>query len=224
MIDIIPSGDSIIILKDLKYPQSSIISKEIEKLNLPEVEDVITLKRSIGVIFNPFKIKSDRLIKKIQGIIKDHEIKQKHKFKTWKIPICYDEEFAIDIQEISHYTKLDFEQIKQKHLNTSYDVQIIGFLPGFLYLGDIDKSLNVPMKNTPRTSIPEGSVAIAVNQTGIYNINSPKTDEEQYYRNEFNKHYPRCHHLIPYFWMPKYVEANDSSARKLKVYKEKIEE
>ena len=73
MIDIIPSGDSIIILKDLKYPQSSIISKEIEKLNLPEVEDVITLKSSIGVIFNPFKIKSDRLIKKIQGIIKDHK-------------------------------------------------------------------------------------------------------------------------------------------------------
>ena len=91
MIDIIPSGDSIIILKDLKYPQSSIISKEIEKLNLPEVEDVITLKSSIGVIFNPFKIKSDRLIKKIQGIIKDHKIKQKHKFKTWKIPICYDD-------------------------------------------------------------------------------------------------------------------------------------
>lgn len=173
MIDIIPSGDSIIILKDLKYPQSSIISKEIEKLNLPEVEDVITLKSSIGVIFNPFKIKSDRLIKKIQRIIKDHKINQKHKFKTWKIPICYDEEYAIDIQEISHYTKLDFEQIKQKHLNKSYDVQIIGFLPGFLYLGDIDKSLNVPRKNTPRISIPEGSVAIAGNQTGIYNINSP---------------------------------------------------
>ena len=86
---------------------------------------------------------------------------------NWKI------KYAIDIQEISHYTKLDFEQIKQKHLNKSYDVQIIGFLPGFLYLGDIDKSLNVPRKNTPRTSIPKGSVAIAGNQTGIYNINSP---------------------------------------------------
>ena len=104
MIDIIPSGDSIIILKDLKYPQSSIISKEIEKLNLPEIEDVISLKNSIGIIFNPYKIKSDRLIKKIQGIIKDHKIKQKHKFKTWKIPICYDEEFAIDVEEISQYT------------------------------------------------------------------------------------------------------------------------
>ena len=145
MIDIIPSGDSIIILKDLKYPQSSIISKEIEKLNLPEIEDVISLKNSIGIIFNPYKIKSDRLIKKIQEIIKDTKIKQKHNFKTWKIPICYDEEFAIDIEEISQYTKQDFEQIKQKHLNRSYDVQIIGFLPGFLYLGDIDKSLYIPV-------------------------------------------------------------------------------
>ena len=173
MIDIIPSGDSIIILKDLKYPQSSIISKEIEKLNLSEIEDIISLKNSIGIIFNPYKIKSDRIIKKIQGLIKGNKIEQNHNFKTWTIPICYDEEFAIDIKEISEHTKQDFEEIKQKHLNKSYDVQIIGFLPGFLYLGDIDKSLNIPRKNTPRVSIPEGSVGIAGNQTGIYNINSP---------------------------------------------------
>ena len=173
MIEIIPSGDSIIILKDLKNLQSSIISKEIEKLNLSEIEDVISLKNSIGIIFNPYKIKSDRIIKKIQGLIKDNKIEQNHNFKTWTIPICYDEEFAIDIKEISEHTKQDFEEIKQKHLNKSYDVQIIGFLPGFLYLGDIDKSLNIPRKNTPRVSIPEGSVGIAGNQTGIYNINSP---------------------------------------------------
>ena len=173
MIEIIPSGDSIIILKDLKNLQSSIISKEIEKLNLSEIEDIISLKNSIGIIFNPYRIKSDRIIKKIQGLIKDIKIEQNHNFKTWTIPICYDEEFAIDIKEISEHTKQDFEEIKQKHLNKSYDVQIIGFLPGFLYLGDIDKSLNIPRKNTPRVSIPEGSVGIAGNQTGIYNINSP---------------------------------------------------
>ena len=173
MIEIIPSGDSILILKDLKNLQSSIISKEIEKLNLSEIEDVISLKNSIGIIFNPYRIKSDRIIKKIQGLIKDIKIEQNHNFKTWTIPICYDEEFAIDIKEISEHTKQDFEEIKQKHLNKSYDVQIIGFLPGFLYLGDIDKSLNIPRKNTPRVSIPEGSVGIAGNQTGIYNINSP---------------------------------------------------
>jgi inhibitor of KinA len=173
MIEIIPSGDSIIILKDLKNLQSSILSKKIEKLNLLEIEDIISLKNSIGVLFNPYKTKSDRLIKKIQRIIKEIKIKQKHDFRTWKIPICYDEEFAIDKKEISEYTRLDFEEIKQKHLNKSYDVQIIGFLPGFLYLGDIDKSINIPRKHTPRSSIPEGSVAIAGNQTGIYNINSP---------------------------------------------------
>lgn len=173
MIEIIPSGDSIIILKDLKNLQSSILSKKIEKLNLLEIEDIISLKNSIGVVFNPYKTKSDRLIKKIQRIIKEIKIKQKHDFRTWKIPICYDEEFAIDKKEISEYTRLDFEEIKQKHLNKSYDVQIIGFLPGFLYLGDIDKSINIPRKHTPRLSIPKGSVAIAGNQTGIYNINSP---------------------------------------------------
>ena len=114
MIEIIPSGDSIIILKDLKNLQSSIISKEIEKLNLSEIEDIISLKNSIGIIFNPYKIKSDRIIKKIQGLIKDNKIEQNHNFKTWTIPICYDEEFAIDIKEISEHTKQDFEEIKKK--------------------------------------------------------------------------------------------------------------
>ncbi len=173
MIKIVPSGDSIIIIQDLKSLKSSSLSVYIEKLNLTEIEDIISLKSSLGIIFNPYKITSERLIKKIQNIISDKNLNIKKKSKTWKIPICYDKDFAIDFKEISSISKLDLEQLKKKHFNKTYEVDLIGFLPGFLYLGDLDKSLRFPRKKNPRTSIPEGSVGIAGNQTGIYNIESP---------------------------------------------------
>jgi|TARA_B100000029_G_scaffold107679_1_gene98819 KipI family sensor histidine kinase inhibitor len=173
MIKIVPSGDSIIIIQDLKSLKSSSLSVYIEKLNLTEIEDIISLKNSLGIIFNPYKITSERLIKKIQNVISDKNLNIKKKSKTWKIPICYDKDFAIDFKEISSISKLDLEQLKKKHFNKTYEVDLIGFLPGFLYLGDLDKSLRFPRKKNPRTSIPEGSVGIAGNQTGIYNIESP---------------------------------------------------
>ena len=173
MIKIVPSGDSIIIIQDLKSLKSSSLSVYIEKLNLTEIEDIISLKNSLGIIFNPYKITSERLIKKIQNVISDKNLNIKKKSKTWKIPICYDKDFAIDFKEISSISKLDLEQLKKKHFNKTYEVDLIGFLPGFLYLGDLDKSLQFPRKKKPRTSIPKGSVGIAGNQTGIYNIESP---------------------------------------------------
>ena len=173
MIKIVPSGDSIIIIQDLKSLKSSSLSVYIEKLNLTEIEDIISLKNSLGIIFNPYKITSERLIKKIQNVISDKNLNIKKKSKTWKIPICYDKDFAIDFKEISSISKLDLEQLNKKHFNKTYEVDLIGFLPGFLYLGDLDKSLRFPRKKNPRTSIPEGSVGIAGNQTGIYNIESP---------------------------------------------------
>ena len=173
MIKIVPSGDSIIIIQDLKSLKSSSLSVYIEKLNLTEIEDIISLKNSLGIIFNPYKITSERLIKKIQNVISDKNLNIKKKSKTWKIPICYDKDFAIDFKEISTISKLDIEQLKKKHFSKTYEVDMLGFLPGFLYLGDLDKSLHLPRKKNPRISIPEGSVGIAGNQTGIYNIESP---------------------------------------------------
>ena len=173
MIKIVPSGDTIIILKDLKNLKSSTLTSYIEKLNFHEIEDIISLKNSVGVIFNPYKTTSDKLIKKFKSNISNKKFKNKKILKTWKIPICYDEEFAIDLNEVSDKCKLDKNLVKKRHKEVIYDVDFIGFLPGFLYLRNLDKSLYVPRKRNPRTHIPKGSIGIAGNQTGIYNTESP---------------------------------------------------
>ncbi len=89
------------------------------------------------------------------------------------IPVCYDEEFGWDLEELSEAKNLSKEQIIELHLAPLYTVYFIGFLPGFLYLGGLDKLLEVPRKNQPRMKIEKGAVGIGGNQTGIYPRSSP---------------------------------------------------
>ena len=173
MIKIVPSGDSIIILNNLYNLKSSTLTDYLEKLELNEIEDIISLKSSVGILFNPHKISSSDFIKKTKNLLTNKNLTNNNKMKTWEIPICYDKDFAIDLNEISTKCKIDVDQVIKKHNNKTYEVDIVGFLPGFLYLGKLDDSLHLPRKNNPRTHIPEGSIGIAGNQTGIYNIESP---------------------------------------------------
>ena len=91
----------------------------------------------------------------------------------WRIPVCYDDEFAIDLDEISLHKKLSKKEIITLHSNAIYTVFFIGFLPGFLYLGGLNKQLYVPRKPTPRLHIEKGAVGIGGTQTGIYPNISP---------------------------------------------------
>ena len=173
MIKIVPSGDSIIIINNLNNLKTSTLTDYLEKLELNEIEDIISLKSSVGILFNPHKISSSDFIKKTKNLLSNKNLTNNNKIKTWEIPICYDKDFAIDLNEISTKCKIDVDQVIKKHNNKTYEVDIVGFLPGFLYLGKLDDSLHLPRKKNPRTHIPEGSIGIAGNQTGIYNIESP---------------------------------------------------
>ena len=88
--------------------------------------------------------------------------------KLWKIPVCYDNEFGFDLQVISKEKNLSINDIVNLHTKTIYKVYFIGFLPGFLYLGGLDESLKMSRKANPRLKVPQGSVAIGGNQTGVY--------------------------------------------------------
>ena len=97
----------------------------------------------------------------------------KVKSVLWKIPVCYDAVFGIDLEAISKEKNLSKEEIIKRHSQAIYTVYFIGFLPGFLYLGGLDESLHVPRKSTPRLQIEKGAVAIGGNQTGVYPTESP---------------------------------------------------
>lgn len=94
-------------------------------------------------------------------------------FKKWKIPVCYDECFGIDLEEMSLSKNISKKDIIKLHSQVSYTVYFVGFLPGFLYLGGLNELLHCPRKETPRLKVEKGAIAIGGEQTGVYPIESP---------------------------------------------------
>ena len=82
-------------------------------------------------------------------------------------------EFGIDLQSVAHHLHLQVEDVIRIHTQRTYTVFMMGFTPGFPYMGKLEDSLIMPRLETPRTRVPAGTVAIAGSQTGIYPIASP---------------------------------------------------
>jgi inhibitor of KinA len=90
-----------------------------------------------------------------------------------EIPVCYDPSLAPDIEEVVRHTGLTSVRVVELHAAPEYVVHMVGFLPGFPYLGGLDPRLTTPRRSTPRTRVPAGSVGIGGSQTGVYSIESP---------------------------------------------------
>ena len=93
--------------------------------------------------------------------------------KTVEIPVVYGGEYGPDLEWVARYHKISTREAIRLHTETIYQVYMIGFTPGFPYMGELPEQLTVPRRETPRTVMPEGSVAIAQRQTGIYPVESP---------------------------------------------------
>ena len=113
------------------------------------------------------------MLKSIKNIFKDKIKIKDPPANTIKIPVCYESEYAPDIERVMKYTGFSKDTIIKKHVSAQYLVYFLGFSPGFPYIGGMDKSLETPRLKSPRTKVPAGSVAIGGKQTGIYPMQSP---------------------------------------------------
>nr|AGU12342.1 Allophanate hydrolase subunit 1 [uncultured organism] len=114
---------------------------------------------------------------KVSGYIKQL---QASKFKTTDrtnavvtIPVCYGGRYGPDLEEVAIHNKLTTQEVVSLHSSAIYKVYMIGFVPGFAYMGGLPEQLATPRKATPRAAIPAGSVGIAGKQTGIYPLQTP---------------------------------------------------
>ena len=89
------------------------------------------------------------------------------------IPLCYHSQFALDMKLVCEQKKISTEELIKLHSQQVYHVYMLGFLPGFTYLGTLDSRIATPRLATPRTQVTAGSVGIAGVQTGIYPLDSP---------------------------------------------------
>ena len=130
--------------------------------------DVPKLKKIIG----PGKTVFDWMKEKLEVIIKDPAPEKLMAERFVKIPVCYDNEYAPDIQQLAATKNISVEEVIQIHSSINYKVFMLGFLPGFVYMGEVDERIVMPRKQEPQ-NVVHGSVGIAGKQTGIYPLASP---------------------------------------------------
>lgn len=136
--------------------------------------DIVPAYREVTFVFDPLIID----IVAFKSFLQEELAKQKNNLatavgKVYEIPVLYDETVGLDLSEVANYHGLSVEEVIRLHIDRVYRIYMLGFLPGFAYLGGLDKKLHTPRKNTPRLQIPAGSIAIGGEQTGYYPVESP---------------------------------------------------
>lgn len=135
--------------------------------------EIVPAYNSVTLILREEPIDFVKLTKRLREWYKACETSQSRQKYLWRLPVCYDLEFGIDLEEVAEKLKITTAEVIQKHTEHIYTVFGIGFLPGFMYLGGLPQNLEVPRKATPRLKVPKGSVGLAGKQTGIYPQESP---------------------------------------------------
>ena len=140
--------------------------------NVPIVECLPTY-RSLAVYFDPTEVSAAGIIKAVQTAPRLKSEECKAAYREIYIPVCYGGEYGPDIATVAQNAGISEEDVIKRHSARVCHCYMIGFLPGFAYLGGMDETIATPRLTNPRTVINGGSVGIAGKQTGIYPIDSP---------------------------------------------------
>jgi KipI family sensor histidine kinase inhibitor len=146
----------------------AIQSKAIEGI----IETVPTY-RSLLIIYNPLILSIDDLKKRLIQIENGLQQTPFPEPKLTQIPVVYGGAYGPDLEEVARYHQISPQEVIRLHCSKPYFIYMIGFMPGYPYMGELPGALITPRLKTPRLSVPAGSVAIAQKQTGIYPMESP---------------------------------------------------
>jgi inhibitor of KinA len=139
---------------------------------LPGVVETVPTFRSLMVHYDPLVTSRAELEAAIASLI-DREPGPRAAATLWRLPVCYEDEFAPDLTEVARLTGLAPGEVVMLHSGVRYHVYMLGFLPGFPYMGDLPAALALPRRADPRVRVPAGSVSIATSLTAIYPYESP---------------------------------------------------
>ena len=147
-------------------------SGQLAKAGLPGLKESIPALSSLTVLYDPLQLPKERLITEIEAICGAAQAAAISS-RTWELPVVYGGEAGPDLGEVAARAGISEDQIVALHAAQTYHVYMLGFAPGFAYLGDLPQALRLPRRAAPRARIPAGSVAIASDMTAIYPLESP---------------------------------------------------
>ena len=137
------------------------------------IPETVPTYRSLLIIYNPILLPIADLKKRLKRIEEGLQQTPLQEPKLTRIPVVYGSIYGPDLESVAKYLQASPEEVIRLHCSKPYLIYMVGFMPGYPYMGELPRGLVVPRLKTPRLLVPKGSVAIAQRQTGIYSMQSP---------------------------------------------------
>ena len=176
---LLPAGDQALLIElgDTIDPETNrrvrYLMLAIENAGLAGVIDLVPTYRSLLVYYDPMTISASELEGNVKQLEQNLDHQALEKPRTIHVPTLYGGEYGPDLEFVARNAGLSAQEVISIHSGTGYLVYMMGFSPGFPYLGGLSERLTTPRLETPRAEIPAGSVGIAESQTGVYPVASP---------------------------------------------------
>ena len=145
----------------------------VQAARLPGVVETVPAFASLLVRYDPLATDYDTVARALAGLARRCHGHRRLGGRVVTIPVCYGGDYGPDLEFVARHAGLTEGQVIRRHTAPKYRIYMVGFLPGFPYLGGLDPALFTPRLENPRTVIPAGSVGIGGEQTGIYPMDSP---------------------------------------------------
>jgi inhibitor of KinA len=176
---IVSAGDSAIVVEFEERIDAAVnaqaiaLADALQTANVPGVRDVVPTYRSVAIYFDPLRTDIDRLTRGIESAVSQPPSLSGEARPPVRIPVCYGGDFGPDLAAVAAFARCTEDVVVETHMATTYRVYMLGFVPGFAYLGIVNDRIAAPRHAVPRVRVPARSVGIAGVQTGIYPAETP---------------------------------------------------
>ncbi|NHM33662.1 5-oxoprolinase subunit PxpB [Neobacillus terrae] len=176
---ITPFGDSAIIIQFDNnitldaHRKVRVLTERLERNSFTGMVEYVPAFTTVTVYYDPIQLSYKEASSELERIVSELETASELNPRTVEIPVCYGGEFGSDLEFVAEHNGLTLDEVIQIHSGNEYLVYMIGFAPGFPYLGGMSERIQAPRRSSPRLTIPAGSVGIAGMQTGVYPIETP---------------------------------------------------
>jgi inhibitor of KinA len=176
---IVPAGDSAIVVELEERIDPAVNARTIRLADaicaaaIPGVRDVVPTYRSVAVFFDPIRTDYRRLVGWLEHEVDQPGSDQVEERTPISVPVCYGGDLGPDLGAVAAFASMSPDEVVVAHSSTIYRVFMLGFVPGFAYLGVLSARIATPRRPAPRVRVPRGAVGIAGRQTGIYPAETP---------------------------------------------------